>query len=145
MNKSSGQGEWLAGLAKRNTTPREPIPMAGYASRTDLSESVTSELCLKAMALQARDGTRAVLITADLLGFAADVSEAICGRIKEDAGLERSAILLNASHTHSGPLAFRRWAPGDESSPDVVQRYVKHLIDAGASAATEALGDMQPT
>lgn len=118
--------------------------MAGYASRTDLSESVTSDLFLKVMAFEDGEGTLAALITADILGFSGEVAEAICERIKEKTGLDRSAILLNGSHTHSGPVPFRRWAPQDDPTPEVVQRYVEGLIDDAVAAALEALEEMRP-
>ena len=96
--------EWSVGLAAVDITPQEPVPMAGYASRQAPFEAVAQPLFAKAMAIQDAEGSRALLITADLLGFTSERSDSICKRISESDGLARDEILLNASHTHAGPL-----------------------------------------
>ena len=78
--------DWQVGLARAKITPEEPIRMAGYASRTTPSESVSTDLWAKAIAFLDDRGNRAVLITADTLGFPKEVVEGVCGRIGESNG-----------------------------------------------------------
>jgi hypothetical protein len=96
--------DWKAGVSKANITPKMQMPMAGFASRTHSSEGTLHSIWAKALALQDSNGNKAVMISSDLLGFPKDVSDRIRDRIKSNYGLDRSQILLNSSHTHSGPV-----------------------------------------
>jgi hypothetical protein len=58
---------------------------------------------VKALALEDAKGTRGLILTADLLGFTAEVGDPICTRIATETQVPRENILLNASHTHTGP------------------------------------------
>ncbi|MDO8994383.1 MAG: neutral/alkaline non-lysosomal ceramidase N-terminal domain-containing protein, partial [Daejeonella sp.] len=96
--------EWKAGVGKADITPKMAMPMAGFASRTHSSEGTLHPLWAKALALEDSKGNKAVMISSDLLGFPKDVSDRIRDRIKSKYGLDRAQILLNSSHTHSGPV-----------------------------------------
>src|SRR5262249_11628626 len=80
------QTEWKIGLAKARITPEQPIRMAGYSDRTQPSQSVSSDLYAKALALEDRDGNRALLITADIIGFTQRLAEPIYQRLKTSTG-----------------------------------------------------------
>ncbi|MPZ19487.1 MAG: hypothetical protein GEV06_16445 [Luteitalea sp.] len=60
---------WSAAVAAVDITPAAKIWMAGYAARTLPSQGVAMPLHAKALALEDEHGTRAVLVTADILGF----------------------------------------------------------------------------
>ncbi len=100
---SADDSEWKIGLATARITPDAPVFMSGYASRDHPSEGIVSDLFVKALALTDGAGKRAVLVTSDLIGFRGDVAKPICERIEAETGLARDAILLNSSHTHTGP------------------------------------------
>ncbi len=137
--------EWKVGLARIKITPAQPIRMAGYAARTEPSESVTGDLYAKAMALEDAGGRRALLITADTLGFPGEIAESICRRIQAATGLERPAILLNGSHTHAGPLIWPRLGyPMDEAEEKIVLEYGADLQDKIAAIAKQAVADLRP-
>ncbi len=137
--------EWKIGLASVDITPPEPVPMAGYASRRAPFEAVAQPLFAKALAIEDRDGTRALLITADLLGFTNERAEAICARLRESDGLARKQVLLNASHTHSGPLvAGSMLTSVPEEDQEKLQRYIDVLEDKIVAAAQKALHDLRP-
>src|SRR5262245_11977731 len=104
----AAEPDWKVGLAQVKITPERPVPMSGYASRTKLSEKAASDLYAKAMVLEDGEGHRAVVVTSDLLGFPAHVAEPICERIEQKTGLKRGQVLLNSSHTHSGPTVSLR-------------------------------------
>src|SRR6059036_1648342 len=89
--------EWRAGLATVKITPEKPVPMAGYASRTKPFEKVEQDIFAKALALEDREGHRAVLVTTDLLGLSRAVAEPVCERIEQKTKLARSDILLNSA------------------------------------------------
>src|SRR3989442_14775860 len=100
----SAESEWKVGLANVKITPEKPVPMAGYASRTKPFEKVEQDIYAKAMALEDRQGNRAVLVTTDLIGLSRAVAEPVCRRIQDKTKLVRSQILLSSSHTHSAPI-----------------------------------------
>ena len=137
--------EWSVGLAAVDITPQEPVPMAGYASRQAPFEAVAQPLFAKAMAIQDAEGSRALLITADLLGFTSERSDSICKRISESDGLARDEILLNASHTHAGPLvAGSMLTAVPEASRRKLVSYIGAMEDKIVAAAQKAVRDLRP-
>jgi len=96
--------EWKVGHANVRITPETPVPMAGYASRTKPFEKVEQDIYAKALALEDRQGNRAVLVTTDLIGISRAVAEPVCQRIQDKTKLVRSRILLSSSHAHSAPI-----------------------------------------
>jgi hypothetical protein len=119
--------------------------MAGYASRRAPFEAVAQPLFAKAMAIEDTNGTRALLITADLLGFTSERSESICRRLQESDGLAREQVLLNASHTHAGPLvagSMLRSVP--EASRRKLEAYIGEMESKIVAAAQKALRDLRP-
>jgi hypothetical protein len=98
----AGSG-WSAGAAKVDITPSAPVWMAGYAARTTPSEGVTLPLQAKALALTDDRDHTIVLVTADLIGFDRALTGRVTDRLKEKYDLPREAVVLLASHTHTGP------------------------------------------
>ena len=139
--------EWRVGLARVKITPDGPIRLDGYAHRTKPSEGVVSDLWAKAMALEDAQGHRAVLITLDLIGFPADWAEAVSSAMCENIGLERRQILLNCSHTHSGPVValrgFDKWAVSDGEREALV-RYNEGLRRLVVKLAADAMAASAP-
>jgi neutral ceramidase len=99
---------WKAGVASVVITPEKPIWMAGYAARNRPSEGTVHDLWAKALALEDADGSRAVIVTTDLIGFrGAYMSGRIRERIKSNYDLTDAQIILSSSHTHTGPELMR--------------------------------------
>ena len=109
-SSSAAMEQWKAGVAKIAITPRQSLWLAGYAARTKPSEGTAQELYAKALALEDRSGRRAVLVTTDLLGFTARLSQAVAERLQKQYGLPRDRVIFNSSHTHSGPVIDRQLA-----------------------------------
>jgi neutral ceramidase len=102
---------WKAGAAKTVITPKEPMWMAGYASRDHVAEGKSIDLMGKALVLEDPAGKRAVLITLDLIGVDRPLSQSICSQLEKKHGLSRDQIAINCSHTHSGPVVARNLQP----------------------------------
>src|SRR5512143_3394137 len=92
------EAPWRVGIARREITPRGAIWMGGYASRNRPSEGVLQPLWAKALVLEDRDGSRAAIVTMDLIGIDRRMSAAVCQRAFQKAGLPRQRIVLNCSH-----------------------------------------------
>ena len=144
---AGAEPRWRIGLSRARITPEGPIRMDGYAKRNRPSEGVLSDLYAKVMAFEDRDGRRAVLITADLIGFPAAAADAICRAIADKTGLERKQILLNASHTHAGPVVTLRGYGGPSISNEearTVVRYNEKLRDRLVGLTVAALANLEP-
>ena len=94
---------FLAGAAKADVTPQEPVPMWGYGSRRDsLSVGTLDPLQATAIVIQAGDDKLAI-VGLDLGRSPSEESmHRIRQRIKESAGIAHS--FLAGSHTHHGPV-----------------------------------------
>ena len=95
---------WKAGAASIVITPDESMWMAGYAARNKPSEGKVHDLHAKALAMEDENGTRLVIVTVDLIGIPRPTRDWLAEHAKQSYDLEPEALLLNASHTHSGPV-----------------------------------------
>jgi len=136
---------WKAGVAAAKITPSEPLWMAGYAARTRPADGATHDLWLKALALEAADGRRGVVVTSDLLGFPGAMSEKICRELESRCGLKRDQIMLTASHTHSGPVlkdALYDIYPLDDQQRQWIDSYSAELERTAVATVEKALAGM---
>jgi neutral ceramidase len=142
-----GAADLKVGVARTLITPPLPIYLNGYAARTHPAESVKSPLWAKALAFEDGQGGRAVLVTTDLLGLPREVAEAVAGRAQRDFGLPRAQLLLNSSHTHSGPVIWPElvlmFSFKPEEQEQVVQ-YTRKLTDDLVAVIGAALTNLEP-
>ncbi|WP_339922690.1 neutral/alkaline non-lysosomal ceramidase N-terminal domain-containing protein [uncultured Cyclobacterium sp.] len=94
---------WKAGVGRVEITPKESIWMGGYAARDHPSKGVRHSVWAKALAIEDPNGKLAVVVTTDLLAFRKFLSDRIRDQLKDKYGLSRDQIILNSSHTHTGP------------------------------------------
>src|SRR5262245_20009419 len=98
---------YRAGTAKVKVTPEEPGCPLAY-DRHQKAEGVESELWARALALEDAEGRRAVLVSADILGFPPSLARSIRRDVQARFGLGDGQLLLAASHTHNGPVLPER-------------------------------------
>jgi neutral ceramidase len=139
---------WKAGVATVVITPEQPMWMAGYASRNKPSEGKVHDLYAKALALEDAAGTRLVIVTADLIGFPRDFRDRMVKQVAERYKLPASGLLLNASHTHSGP-ELRAWRATQtwDLAPEQIElsrRYNEKLLGKLVQLVGDALEDLAP-
>ena len=101
---ADGPADWKAGVATVKITPQESMWMAGYASRTKPSDGVLTELRAKALVIEDAAGTRAVIVTTDLISIPRMLREQVSGAVAEKFKLDPAGLLLNCSHTHCSPV-----------------------------------------
>jgi len=143
----TAESEWKVGLANVKITPEKPVPMSGYASRTKPFERVEQDIHAKALALEDRQGNRAVLVTTDLIGLSRAVAEPVCQRIQDKTKLVRSQILLSSSHTHSAPILSLEERTESGVTPEDARNivaYTRGLQDKLVDVATQALSRLEP-
>lgn len=139
---------WKAGVAVVSISPQRPVWIGGYAARKHASEGTLQELHAKALALEDEKGRRAVLVTADLLGFPAAVTKRIAARVREKYRLPRERLTLNASHTHGAPVVGDTLRVGYQDMTEAqwadTQAYTRELEDKVVACVGAALKDMRP-
>ena len=138
---------WKAGVARVVITPEQPLWMAGYAARDHEAEGTLHDLWAKALALEDSTGQRAVLVTTDLLGIPQGLSDRLRDRLMATFDLSRAQLLINSSHTHSGPVlndALFDIYPLDSSQQRSVERYTAHLEDQLVELVGKALQALEP-
>jgi neutral ceramidase len=139
---------WRAGVAKTIVTPAEPIWLSGYEERSHPHEGVLRDLYVKALALEDETGRTSVLVTADILGFTREAGAAVAERCRQQFGLSRDRLVLNASHTHSAPVIDPPNWPEHELMPEaqfpVVKRYTTMLVDKTVETVGAAIKNLAP-
>lgn len=145
--EAGGGSGWQAGIAKTAITPREPIWLAGYGARTKPSEGVLHDIWTKALAVRDGSGPTSVLVTAEILGFNAEMAASIAGRVEKKYGVPRERLVLSASHTHSAPVTGQVLRPAydfDDRQAKVIDRYTADLLDKVVDVVGAAIRDLAP-
>jgi hypothetical protein len=133
-----------AGHARRDITPREPVPMWGYGSRHDaLSQGTLDPLYADAVVIQAGD-TKLAIAGLDLGRSPSDASlDRIRERVKKETGIVHSFIA--GSHTHHGPvLELTDRERRGKGRFDAAIRYYAQMEESIAAAIVEANSRLAP-
>lgn len=117
-----------AGIATRDITPPVGIELVGY-HRDSPSNSILDRLTCTVLAIEANDSA-AILICIDNVGMLVAHTYQIRKNVAQALGLSPESIMVNFSHTHSGPET-RDGQPRGEL-------YRKWLNDQVTAAAMEA-------
>ncbi len=141
------QTGWKAGTAKAIITPAEPMWMAGYGGRSKPAEGKLHDLYIRVLAVQDASGHRAITLSSDTLGISQPIYEAVVAATDKQFGLKRADIMLNASHTHCGPVlkqALSDIYPLDDKQRQLVETYSAKLIETIVATIGQALEDLEP-
>lgn len=127
-----------AGFGRRDITPQKPCFLAGYPHVGRTSTGVHDPLF--ASALFVGNGENGVLcISVDWLFVSADWTRECRRRIASETGLAPEAILIGATHTHSGPHTVEILAWKDDPVvPPVDDAYLEHACGETVIAAINA-------
>jgi len=102
----SAHAQLVAGTGRIKITPELPMWLSGYAGREKPATEVLQDLWAKALVLEDGAGNRVVIVTTDLLGLSHQVSADVARKVDSLYGIRREQLLLNSSHTHSGPMVW---------------------------------------
>jgi neutral ceramidase len=136
-----------AGVGRADITPHGPIWLSGYAARTHASEGALHNLWAKALAIESGPGQRIVVVSTDVVGIPRTIADDVAARVEKEYGIKRSQLLLNASHTHTGPYIWSNLNnltvfPADEREKLGV--YARKFADDIVSAIGAAVRDLEP-
>ncbi|HYH55232.1 MAG TPA: neutral/alkaline non-lysosomal ceramidase N-terminal domain-containing protein, partial [Anseongella sp.] len=111
------------------------------------AEGTLHDLWAKALVLEDKKGEQVLLLTMDLLGLPKGISDRLRDQLEAKFGFSRAQVLLNSSHTHSGPVltaALSDIYPLDGDQLEKIARYSAQLEEQLAALVAEALRSMKP-
>ena len=126
----------LLGVASIDITPPVGTPMAG-SLRPRTSVGIDDPLLCKALVL-GNDDSRIALVTLDLIAWTRRRSEGARATIAAQAGIPSEHVLINCSHTHSGPYTDESLQLGGGLDEGYLTR-VTEAISEAVVQATEGL------
>lgn len=140
-------GDLQVGVGRIKITPDRPIYLSGYAARKKPSEGVKQEIWAKALAFADKKNGKFVVVTTDLIGMSRSLSERVGAEVEKKYGLRRAQLMINSSHTHSGPTVRDNLETMFDLTPEQKQAIVEYgngLVMKLVNVVGAALGDLQP-
>ncbi|MHC4877804.1 MAG: LamG domain-containing protein [Planctomycetota bacterium] len=141
----AAEPDFQVGFGRKKITPAESLWMSGYAGPHRLATGVLDDLYAQAMTVRDRSGSRALLLRIDVCTMRDATITQICDLISQRTGLMRREILVNVSHTHSGPAVDELYHyPMSTEDRARLAAYMERLKAMCADAADDALKDLKP-
>ncbi len=137
---------WQAGIGRRIITPETPVWLAGYSTKR-APDGKLHDLWVKVLALEAPDGSRAVLVTTDHMGMTTAISDGLYAEVNRRFGIERSAFMVTFSHNHCGPVLENDlfdYYPFDDEQIRLVAEYTDWMSQRIVDATADAITSLQP-
>jgi len=144
------QRSFLAGFAKLDISPDQPLRLSGYGDRSQPFSGIDEPLFVRAMAMAQGDSqTTRVLVSVDTIGFPAAVSDQIFESAQKQHGLSRDRLAICFTHNHTSPQIAgglrniydnpltEEESAATQAYTDVVRQHVNAAIDA-------AINDLKP-
>ena len=126
------------GFSKLCITPPIGIPIAG-GFKPKYAQYVLDDLFARALAFF-DDNACAVIVSLDVCYASNEINDECRTRIAKECGIDRDAVLITCTHTHSGPLVGpNKW----ESEFDTAE-YIAELKNKICAAAKEAFATLVP-
>ncbi|MGC9317379.1 MAG: hypothetical protein ACP5KN_05000 [Armatimonadota bacterium] len=129
MSQREDGSHLKVGWSQTEITPPEPTLIAGQF-HARVMEGVQDPVTATALALEQGD-EHVVFVSCDLVAIADELREAVTQRLEAEAETPRAqAIIMNATHTHTGPeTRYRRYGDGHTSSYAGVELEVMEIAD----------------
>lgn len=137
---------WKAGLAKTVITPEKAVWLAGYGTKRP-PDGKLHDLWAKALALEDREGRRAVLITSDFQGVPRSMSDRVFDQLRQRFNLRRDQVMFTFSHNHCGPRLgddLIDYYPVEREQEALVEEYTTLMVEKVVALVGEALGALAP-
>ena len=131
-----------AGVARSAITPPDGMAMVGYAGREGVSKGKDADLTATLLALQS-NGSRVAIVAFDLAFLHGEVLRGIRSTLSDTLEVPSSHVLLNCSHTHSGPTMRGYFYDDDSDQHQMRASYEARVIDEMPALAACALGNLE--
>jgi len=132
--KSTSEEFTRLGVSQVNITPEQPVMMSGYDARKTPSTGVHDSLFASALFFSGKQ-EKALVISADLIGFSSAIIDSIKKKINQKTGLATHNVMIIATHNHGGPSIYAY----EDKLPQANEDYVKGLYEKLATLAADAM------
>lgn len=143
----AANADWKAGAGSVVITPEHDMWMSGYGHRKEPSAGKVQDLFAKALMIEDVSGTRAVIITTDLIGLTKSISDTTARLVHDKHGISRERVMVMSSHTHCGPALRGNLDAMFDLNPEqtrLVGEYTTALPGNLAAAVDAAAASMEP-
>src|SRR5579884_697681 len=127
-----------AGWAEVEITPPLGIGLGGRGGPETLAKTILDPLFAQVLYMRDANGVGMVVVSFDLVGMPHSLSDRIRTAIVRELGVEFDLVVLNCSHTHSGPYMIRELVAGVGPTPQMEIDYFNSLAEKIISATREA-------
>ena len=136
-----GAGPLLAGAAVVPLEPPPPVPVAGFARLHWMEEGRRDPLAARALVLQER-GCTVALVSVEILLVPGKLEQAVARAVRD---LKLDHLALTATHTHAGPGGYWQDALGERIATGPYNEAVfDYLVQRTAEAVRKAAGALEP-
>jgi len=126
-----------AGIGRATITPPLGTWLCGFGNREHGCDAILDDLYATTLVL-ANDETAIAIIGCDVCGLPTQQVATLRALVTERTGIPAANVLINTSHTHSGPIT----SAGDDMSPRDLA-YTTTLIHAIAGSVEMAQQDLE--
>src|ERR1051326_5440179 len=127
------------GASQINITPNQPVIMSGYDARKTPSTGVHDSLFASALFFSG-ERNKALLISADLIGFPSSLVDTLKKSISLKTGLLSNNIMIIATHNHGGPAIHTY----EDKLPQANEDYINDLKQKIVTLSVEAMRNPVP-
>ncbi len=136
----SGQAGW----AEVDITPPMGLEMGGRGPTETVGKKILDPLFAQVLYLKDAKGTGFVLVSLDLVGIAHELSDRIRLSIVHELGVDWNLVVINTSHTHSGPQMIHTLLAGTGPLPKNEADYYDDLQEKVVNATRAAAKKLSP-
>lgn len=124
------------GFGRRDISPKEPQPLAGYGNceRRMPDQIVLDPLYATCIAVSDEADSTVLIFTTDLIHHGDRSVKAIRAAIEKELNIPGNRVMIQGTHTHSAPDLW-------SSQMECMTRYLEQVVTACVEAAKEALAD----
>ncbi len=141
----SSRTPFLAGAATRDITPAGSVFLFGYPHAPRDSTGIHDRLETSALYLRDANGAALLFISSDLIFVGKQLAGGVRRRIHAAAGVPEEAIVVTATHTHSGPVTVNYASnAGDPVVPKADESYLAMVADRMVDAGLAAIAGAAP-
>ena len=132
-----------AGWAQIDSTPPLGLPMGGRGPRFAPGAVVLDPLAAQVVVLEDGKGARTLWMSMDMIGMAWPQTSGFRQELSAMTGIPFESIVVNFSHTHSGPMSgFEGYATTNEK-PAALQAYEDDLLRRCVRMTVDAVSRMR--
>ncbi len=134
----------LAGFAEIDITPPVGIHLGGRGCKETKSDGVLDPLRAGVTVLRDAGNVTLVIVSFDLAGLPHWLGEQMREEIAGALDIRPEYVILNCSHTHSGPMMYREIMAGCGEATEVERAYMNRLKGKVIEMVTAAAGQLKP-